>query len=407
MRLIGWLCALALALGMPVISAAHGQAPTRSARDDDRRIMVMIGLAPEHFRSGGDYSGGYGDPAGQAIRLRLAHKIARAHRLRILENWPMQMIGVDCVIMAIEDDRSPTSVAEAISKLPGVEWSQPLNRFETQSGPAAYNDNLYRAQPAASRWQLADLHRFATGRGVTIAIIDSRIDTAHPDLVGQRIEIEDFVPGNRRAAERHGTGIAGIIAARPNNRMGIAGIAPAARILGLRACWERSLGGATICDSLTLAKALSAALDRHADIINLSLTGPRDRLLSTLIGIGVARGMTVVAAVDAANPDASFPASVQGVIRVGNERMAGLGGTLFLAPGVDIPTTEPHATWGLVSGSSFATAHVSALVALLKQLAGHASMPMTPALGPAGAIDACAAISRRSALDPGSCRRRD
>jgi subtilisin family serine protease len=258
---------------------------------------------------------------------------------------------------------------------------------------ASYNDRLYPAQLATSRWRLADLHRVATGRGVTIAIVDSRIDTAHPDLAG-RIAASDFVAG-RPQPERHGTGVAGIIAARPNNAMGIAGIAPAARVLGLRACWERPLGGVTVCDSLSLAKALTFALENHADVINLSLSGPDDRLIAALIRQGLSRGVTVVAAVDEARAGTSFPASVNGVIPVGDERLQGSRPGVYIAPGRDVPTTEPEGKWGLVSGSSYAAAHVSGLAALLRQASGRGGRePVAALLGPGGEINACAAMAR-------------
>ncbi len=409
------LAALALAAGLafsvlsPSAHAEAGYAGEATSQTLERQIMVMIRIGPDHFRAGSDYGGDYGDAVGQRMRLRFAGKIARDNGLRILENWPMQLIGVDCVIMAIEDGRSPQDVAEAISKLPGVEWSQPLNRFEMQAArPRPYNDKLYPAQRVTARWNLASMHRVATGRGVSVAIIDSRIDTAHPDLSGQNITIEDFVPGNRNKAESHGTGVAGIIAARPNNAIGIAGVAPGARIFGLRACWERKQSGATVCDSLSLAKALTSALERKVDVVNLSLTGPRDRLLSTLLHLAMARGIIVVAAVDADRPQGSFPASVEGVIRVSDESLSASSGNVYIAPGLDIPTTQPEGKWSLVNGSSYATAHVSGLAALLKQLSGsrRSRMVNASAFGPAGPIDACAAIARLSEFDAGACKLR-
>lgn len=374
-----------------------------------RKVMVMLKLGAEHYRAGGDYGGAYGDAMGEKARLRLARRIAREHKLTLLEAWPMQMVGVDCVIMAVNDDRPAQAVADELSGLPDVAWSQPYNEFRMQSsGPpkpvTGYNDRLFRAQPSAMRWGLSRLHQVATGRGVTIAIIDSRIDTAHPDLAGQIATSPDFAPGSRHGPEQHGTGVAGIIAARPNNAMGIAGIAPGARVLGLRACWERPYGGATVCDTLSLAKALSFALENKADVINMSLTGPQDRLLQTLVGIAVKRGVTVVAAVDAQNPAASFPAFVTGVIPVADERLSAAAPAVYIAPGRDVPTTEPEGKWSIVSGSSFAAAHVSGLAALLRQLAGPSRRGAAAALlGPMGAVDACAAVARLSRLDLRAC----
>lgn len=386
-------------------------APADAAASAPPRVMVMLRLGAEHYRAGGDYGGTYGDAMGEQARLRLARKIAREHGLSVVESWPMQLVGVDCVVMEVRDGRTPEVVAAELTSLPGVAWSQPLNEFnmqgaaarpadQTGGGKAAYNDRLTAAQP----WHLAPLHRRATGKGVTIAIIDSRIDTAHPDLAGQIAASRDFAAPGHPAAERHGTGVAGIIGARPGNGLGIAGVAPGARILGLRACWERPLGGATVCDTLSLAKALTFAIESRANVINLSLTGPADRLLSGLIDLGLARGITIVAAVDGRNPRASFPAFVSGVVPVAASRLSGGEPAVYIAPGQDVPTTEPEGKWSVVSGSSFAAAHVSGLAALLRQLSGSTRGASVAALlGPRGLIDACALVGRASRLDVPSC----
>jgi subtilisin family serine protease len=407
--------AIALALWLCLAGAAcAGAAPTPSAPGGETalgpRIMVMLRLGAEHYRAGNSYGGDYGDPMGQEARLRVARKIARDHRLTLVENWPMQIVGVDCVIMAVSDGRSAEAAAAEVAKERRVAWSQPVNAYEALgSSPANYNDRLSAAQPAVALWHLSSLHHFSTGRGQVIAIVDSRIDTTHPDFAGQTINIQNFVPGNLALAERHGTGVAGIIAARANNSLGIAGVAPDAHILGLRACWERTAGGATVCDTLTLAKAMTFALEHNADVVNLSLTGPPDRLLAALITIGIARGVTIVAAVDQSHPGKSFPSSVVGVIAVGDERLSPREPSVYIAPGKDIPTTEPEGKWSLVNGSSYATAHVSGLAALLRQLSRHAGAGLAAAnaMGPVGVIDACAAVARVSALDPVDCRSRN
>src|SRR6185436_20495050 len=74
-------------------------------------------------------------------------------------------------------------------------------------------------------------------------------------------------------------------------------------------------------------------------------------------------GITVVGAVDPRNA-AAFPGSHPGVLHVAADAAPGAAGT-FAAPGQDIPTTLPGARWDFVSGSSYAAAHVSGIVALL------------------------------------------
>jgi subtilisin family serine protease len=401
-RGFAFLAAMLLAIGGALTAGAAeaANAPAQAETVAMRRVMVMLRLGAEHYRAGGDYGGAYGDAMGEKARLRLARRIAREHGLRVIEAWPMPKLGIDCVVMEIRDGRSSASVAAELTMLPGVSWSQPLNEFRMQSAAPAYNDRLAAAQP----WRLASLHKLTTGKGETIAIIDSRIDTSHPDLAGQIAMSRDFAAPGRAVAERHGTGVAGIIGARAGNGMGIAGVAPGARILGLRACWERPYGGPTVCDTLSLAKALMFAIENRAGVINLSLTGPQDRLLEGLIGLGLARGATIVAAVDGDNPRNSFPAFVAGVVPVSASRLSIGEPPVYIAPGLDVPTTEPEGKWSVVSGSSFAAAHVSGLAALLRQLSrsGRSASPGL-LLGPRGEIDVCTLVGRTARRDVATC----
>jgi subtilisin family serine protease len=404
------LWALALALACPALASAVPPlaAPPVGADqpNDDQRILVMLKLSPAHYRSSGDYGGGYDDALAQSARHRLAARIARQLGLSLLDSWAMPLIGIDCVVMQVADDRSPEEVAAAATRLPGVAWSQPMHRYELQGGGnATHNDRLFPAQPSARLWHLNSLHRMSTGVGVRVMVIDSRIDSTHPDLVGQIAAERDFVGDRLKAAEEHGTGVAGIIAARADNRVGIAGIAPDAHIIGLRAC-SQSLGNGTttMCDSLSLAKALTFAVQNKARIINMSLSGPADRLLAILIQMSLARGGSVVAAVDPRRADGGFPASVPGVIAVADEWVTGNPTGAYIAPGVDIPTTEPGGRWNMVSGNSFAAAHVSGLLALMRQLApnqdGRRSLVT---FGGRGVIDACTTLARVSRSAEASC----
>src|SRR5207253_11414667 len=160
----------------------------------------------------------------------------------------------------------------------------------------AHNDPLYSLQPSARVWHLAELHHVTTGKNVRVATIDTAVQTDHPDLQGQIYVSRDFVGGRLALAEIHGTAIAGIIAARADNGVGIAGVAPDAKLLALRACWESGqLDGTAVCNSFTLAKALQFALDQHAQVINLSLTGAPDRLVERLLDVALARRISVVA----------------------------------------------------------------------------------------------------------------
>jgi subtilisin family serine protease len=389
-------CALALALSLLQVGAWAQDAPAEVARIDEavetREILVMLRMPASHFRPNARYGGSYDDSAAQAARRRVAQRIARANGLELVEGWPMPLIGVDCYVMRVPDGRSIEDAIERVSRDGMVAWSQPLQAYETLAGEAARGDPLFAAQPAATNWQLAALHGVATGRGVTIAVIDSKIEVGHPDLAGQFAANRDFLGNGTAPAEAHGTAIAGVIAAKPGNGVGIVGVAPQARLMALRACAERQRSDrAPSCDSLTLAKALHYALEADADVVNMSLSGPHDRLLASLIEVGLQRNVAFVAAFDPNRRDGGFPASARGVISVAEESLSSLPDRVYRAPGRDVPTTQPGGRWYLVNGSSFAAAHVAGLVALLREeRRGQSAGRIVRSA--AGTVDACASL---------------
>jgi len=355
----------------------------------DREILVMVRHPLDHYRATGAYGGGYGDELARSARQHLARRIARQYGLTLVDDWAMPMIGVDCFVMVVPQGRSTKAAAEQVSHDADVDWAEAAQLYSTRG--AAHNDPLYAAEPAAGQWHLADLHRIADGRGTVVAVVDSGIDARHPDLAGQVAVNRNFVSGQPLVAEQHGTAVAGIIAAKADNRVGIAGVAPGARLLGLRACWQR--GSSATCDTLSLAKALYFAVENHPDVINLSLSGPDARLLHEILNIAYARGIAVVAAFDPKLPGGGFPASLPGVIAVSDTPVAGTRNDVYAAPGRDIPTTQPGGRWFLVNGSSFAAAHVSGLLALMRERKRAAPL-MLVAQRRGGEIDACATLLR-------------
>jgi hypothetical protein len=383
-------------------SAAPG-APSAHAADapgqDARRLLVMLNAPPVHARLDGGYGGGYGDAVQRRTQVRVAARIASAHGLGVVGQWPMPVLGLDCVVMTLP---AGLSMDDAIREVQGhaeVAWAQPMNEFTAQG----HVDPLYAMQPVAALWHLDQLHEVSTGRRIRVAIVDSGVDATHPDLASQVDEQVNFVNGQGYRAEQHGTAVAGLVAARADNGQGIVGVAPDARLLSLRACWQDGTdGGArTVCDSLSLAKALHHAIEHPAEIINMSLSGPPDPLIGRLIDAALARRQLIVAAVDPVAPGGGFPASHPGVIAVRDAAAAPRAddpAESWRAPARDLPTTVPGGGWRLVTGTSFAAAEVSGLLALVEQLRLFGAAPATPAAARLvragdGGIDACASLA--------------
>ena len=396
LRLLRPLLAIAC-LGIPLAVAQASAAPAAADPLPSRQILVMLKVAPEHLHVGTAYGAGasgarYGDSVALAGRRRMAETIARKNGFTLVDGWPMPLLGVDCYVMRLSPGVSIDAAVAQVSRDPRVAWSEPMQVYEAQgsTGPRA-SDPLLPIEPAALTWRLTDLHKFATGRGVKVAIIDSKVDVAHPDLAGHFIADENFLAGTAPLPEQHGTAVAGIIGAAAGNGIGIAGIAPGAQMMALRACWQVRKTTApppTLCESLGIARALQYAIDHKANVINLSLSGPPGILLSKLISIALTRNASVVTAFDPGLPNGGFPASQPGVIAVADEALRNLPANVYAAPGRDVPTTQPGGRWYLVNGTSYAVAHVSGLVALVRERRAVSSLARTAS----GTIDACASL---------------
>jgi subtilisin family serine protease len=398
-------CALlCLALGACAMGTVRPEAPGAAqldVADAARQVLVLLHMPPPHFRPDAGYAGVYREDAGRPARRRLATQLARERGLVLVDDWPMPSLGVDCYVMSVPPYESAERAAEALSRDPRVAWAQTMNVYRTQG----HADPLYALQPTARVWRLSELHALATGRQVRVAVIDSGVEAHHPDLEGRVVLAENFVDPGPPPAEVHGTAVAGIIAARADNGIGIVGVAPNARLLALRACRQAAPGN-TLCTTLGLAKALQFARAHDAQVINLSLSGPPDRLLARLLDAALARGIAVVGAVDRGAPGGGFPASHPGVVAVDEESAHDAAGSSLVAPGRDVPTTVPLGRWALVSGASYAAAQVSGLFALLgerRPSLGGAQARQALALWPAGGVDACATLLRSASANTGAC----
>jgi subtilisin family serine protease len=388
-----WLTLLALLCCMARPAMAQ-------AEEAARQVLVMLQLPKAHYRPDGSYAGTYGEGVGRQSRQHTARALAEAHRLEMRSDWAMPLAGVDCFVMRLPegDARTSAEAARAVAEDRRVAWAQPVGLYRAQS---SQQEPLYPAQPAARQWQLSELHKLATGRGVKVAVVDSGVEAHHPDLAAQVASSGNYVDDKAAPAEGHGTAIAGVIAARADNGAGIAGIAPQARLLALRACWQAA-PDQTLCTSLGLAKALYAAIQQGAHIINMSLGGPDDRLLALLLDQAQARGASVVAALPGSG--GPFPANHPGVLVVGSAPPLPSGAVL--APGRDVPSTAPGGGWAVVSGSSFAAAHAAGLLALVRELDGRrGALALKTALVTAGQgrIDSCATLSRHAGTRAPTC----
>lgn len=333
----------------------------------DKHIKrIPVGGANQAYRLRGEYNN-------STWSKRIAADIEADYPLKMLAQWSISEIGEHCVVYLIREDHSVTDIIQALTLDKRIDNVQTMSMFRVMADE--YSDPYYRLQTNIHSFRLDEIHNQTTGKNITVAIVDTGIDIRHPDLEGQIKIIKNFVthPASDFSNDRHGTAVAGIIAAKANNEQGIVGIAPDSHIIAMKACWEVAEGNLdAVCNSFTLALALNTAIEMKVDVLNLSLTGPYDPLLARLIEKAVQKGIVVIAShADRLDDKSGFPAQQPGVISVqslkDNRLKTSQKQQTVSAPGEQILTTLPNGAYDFLSGNSMATAHVSGFVALLMQ----------------------------------------
>ena len=390
---------LALLLTGLLGACAMGPAQDAAPPSPERLILVTVDNPPEPppARPGAtprayDLVAPYG--AGARARATAA-ALAQQYHLRQVDAWPIAPLSVHCVVFEVAGGATREQTLAALAGDTRVRLAQPMQTFRTLA--TGYNDPYLDLQRGFREIDAAGAQQWSRGEGVRVAVIDTGIDASHPDLAGRVVAMRNFVDADARrfARDHHGTAVAGVISSVANNNVGIVGVAPGAQLLALKACWHGD-GGAAQCNSFTLAQALSAAIEADAQVVNLSLAGPADPLLTQLVERALVDGAVVIAA---APPDGAldgFPAGVAGVIAVDVAAATPRAAAGVLrAPGSQVITLVPGGGYDFVSGSSLAAAHVSGAVALL--LSGHPELSPRDVGGllraGAAGVNVCAALA--------------
>ena len=363
-------------------ASADGGAPAAppasndvAAMDSRRDIVLAVAnpLEPAASHAGSNLLGyvpaaSYG--AGQRALSALA-ELERSYGMREVAGWPIKALGLYCVVVHPAAGVDRDALIAQLTADKRVQLAQPLQDYAVYGQEPAqdghrYNDPYTDLQRGFVETHAALAHEVTQGDGVQVAIVDTGVDTRHPDLAGHVRDGGDAVGGaDDTRGDRHGTEVAGIIAAVGDNHQGMVGMAPKARLSAYRACWYPDPNSGARCNSFTLAKALAAVNDTDARIVNLSLGGPADPLLGKLLAQLLEQGRIVVAALPPGGNTGGFPDSAPGVIVVRSSDTTPAPPGVVSAPGNDILTTQPGGGYDFSSGSSMATAHVSGILALL------------------------------------------
>jgi thermitase len=229
----------------------------------------------------------------------------------------------------------------------------------------------------SSQWHLTSINApsawsITTGTaGAPIAIIDSGVDSTHPDLSSKLVAGWNFLTGTSNTADDygHGTAVAGTAAAASNNGIGIAGVSWNNPIMPLLVL--DSTGSATYSN---IASAIQYAADHGARIINISLGGASaSSTLQNAVNYAWTKGAVIfAAAMNSSSSTPYYPAACTDVVAVSATEPNGTLATFsdygsyidLAAPGDNILTTMSGGGYGYWLGTSFSSPIVAATAAL-------------------------------------------
>src|SRR5690242_5594178 len=307
--------------------------------------------------------------ARRAAQVRTARRMARLHASRaMLRRLPQ------------------TRPSNAQKKQTAAAPTAPPAATPAADAVATPNDPAW-----PQEWSLAQVHApqawklSNAGHGVVVAVVDSGVDTSQPDLQGALVPGYNALYGGTDTTDSlgHGTMVAGVVAARAGNGIGVAGVCAACSVMPVKVLDASGSGSAA-----GMASGIRWAVDHGASIINLSLVlSGDDSSVRDAIGYAVGKGVLVVAAAgNAANQAQTFPASYPGVVSVagtdsGDHAYAWstFGAWVSVAaPGCSM-STAPGGGYGEFCGTSAA----APLVAGLAGLALSTGRPTPAAVGAA------------------------
>jgi type VII secretion-associated serine protease mycosin len=272
------------------------------------------------------------------------------------------------------------------------EWVCDVTSPDVPAPPSS----IFQIRPAELR-TLDQIHapaawRVSRGSGVTVAVLDTGVDSGAPDLAGVVRSGPDYTAGadppGFQPPHLHGTYIASLIAGHgsgPGDTLGVVGVAPEARILSVRVILDDGEPGTTAFNddprfADAIGKGIYYAVRHGARVINMSLGSQQPTAdMRAAVAYAVRRGVVVVASAGNDGTSSGFapyiyPASFTGVVAVAAVDSSGRrasfseqnAAVVLSAPGVDVIGAGPNDEYIEGDGTSPAAALVSGVAALIR-----------------------------------------
>jgi subtilisin family serine protease len=309
------------------------------------------------------------------VVLQLPCGVPQATLAAIMKQHNLTALGTECLgaagnalyRMRFASGQTMAGVIRALAAHQIIAAAQ-ANYVYALTEPAAAPAEGDPGQYVPEKLHLPAIHRSYRGTNIPIAVIDSEIDGSHPDLSGSIADRYDAT-GVEDNPHPHGTGMAGAIASKKR----LLGVAPAARILAIRAFSTKAANAEST--TFHILKGLDWAVKNNVRIVNMSFAGPRDPSLERALKAAHDKGVILIAAAGNAGPRSPplYPAADPHVIAVTatdiDDKLFGGANrgrhVAIAAPGVDIMVPAPSGEYQMTTGTSVATAHISGVVALM------------------------------------------
>ncbi|WP_017726201.1 S8 family serine peptidase [Halalkalibacterium ligniniphilum] len=296
---------------------------------------------------------------------RLSNEVHRRVGGQVIKRFPD--LGYD--VVKVKGNQSVEQVVEAYAKIDGVTYASPSALYQSYASDPKLEQMYHLGQ-----LNIEGALKLAGENEIIVAVIDTGLDTTHPELKNNLLpDYNAYEPMRRGLSDIHGTHVAGIIAGEANNGIGGMGVNPNAKILPIDV-----FNGMWGASDYVIAEGILYAVENGADVINMSLGGwMESKLMEAAVKHAIEAGVVVVAAAGNDGADiVSYPAAYDGVISVGatNEKkelayFSSYGSSIdVVAPGENVYSTIDYMgkkSFVELSGTSMASPVVAGVASLL------------------------------------------